>query len=268
MSRFPYCDLFDMPQRSEAWHAIRKEKLTGSQVGPWIAEEPECRLTVPQMREILTALGHEKLPSKREDLLSMIPEDQRPLSLTKTAESARERAICKILGAMSRCEVPDEWEVDPEGPPPRNPGLWAVWNGIRLEPEAVACFEKDTGLSVQEIGFCRHKSKIAGVSPDGLIVGESAGFEGKAPIPSTHVRYLRAGVLPEEYVWQVHFSMAVTGAATWWFQSYCPGLPPFRIKVERDETTAAISRNLSVFGAELEKARREMAAMWEGKESA
>lgn len=243
---------------------MRRDKLTGSQVGPWIAEEPECRLTVAEIRHKLQELGIEhKATAKRDDLLELLPEDHKPLTRTKGAEEAKEKAICRILGAMSKCEVPDEWEVDPEGPPPRNPGLWAVWNGIRLEPEAVECFKRDTGLTVEEIGFARHKTKVAGVSPDGLIKGQSAGFEGKAPIPSTHVRYLRAGVLPAEYSWQVHFSMAVTGASSWWFQSYCPGLPPFRVHVHRDDSTDAITRNLFRFAEDLEFARQQMESMWE-----
>ena len=262
--RFPYCDLFTMPQRSEGWHAMRGDKLTGSQVGPWIAEEPQCRLTVAEIKGQLDLLGiGHKASASRPALLELLPAEHQPLTLTKTAQEAKERAICRILGTMSRCEVPDEWEVDPDGPPPKSPGLWAVWNGIRMESEAVAAFERDTGLTVEEIGFCRHKSRASGVSPDGLIKGESAGFEGKAPLPATHVRYLRAGVLPEEYRWQVQFSMAVTGAAAWWFQSYCPGLPSLRVRIVRDETTKAISRNLSSFASDLEQARLEMAAMWE-----
>ena len=223
MSRFPDCELLGMPQRSEAWNEIRRDKLTASQVGAWLAKHPHT---------------------------------------TKKETQAQDSAICKILGAISRCPVPDEWEVDPEGPPPKSVGLWAIWNGIRLEPEAVAAFSEATGLEVESIGFCLHKSKVAGCSPDGLIVGENIGFEGKAPLPSTHVRYLLNGGLPEEYRDQVHFSMAVTGAKAWWFQSYCPGLPSLRICVARDDYTEAMAEGITRFAAALKEARQTMAEMW------
>jgi hypothetical protein len=260
---FPDCTIFDMPQRSDAWHSMREGKLTGSQVGAWIAEAPKCRLTVPEIQESLTRWDIPfKKSAKRDEILDLLPELEKVETLTQTAEKAQEKAICRMLGAMSKCDVPDEWEVDPDGPPPRSPGLWAIWNGIRLEPEAVALFERETSEEVEQVGFCRHKSGIAGVSPDGLVKGKPIGFEGKAPLPSTHVEYFRAGVLPDSYRDQVHFSMAVTGAQAWWFQSYCPGLPPFRILVERDEYTEQMLAGISRFALAFGEARREMEEAW------
>ena len=50
---FPDCLIHTMPQRSPEWHAIRKDKLTASQVGSWLAERPECRLTIAEIKEQL-----------------------------------------------------------------------------------------------------------------------------------------------------------------------------------------------------------------------
>ncbi len=141
--------------------------------------------------------------------------------------------------------------------------MWAVWNGIRLEKEAVAAFSERHGKEVLEVGFCVHKSQSAGCSPDGLIAGESIGFEGKAPLPATHVRYLLNGVLPEEYVAQVHGCMAVTGAEAWWFQSYCPGLPPFRIFTKRNDYTERMADGIAEFAIYLKSALEEITAMWD-----
>lgn len=269
MIPFPDCDVFTMPQRSEAWHAIRADKLTGSAMGAWLAERPECRMTVAEISESLAGLGIAfKKSAKRDDLLDLLPETHRFLSMTKGAIEAREKAICKVLGAMSKCEVPDEFEIDPDGLPPRNPGLWAIWNGIRLEPEARACFERATGHKVEEVGFCRHKSKASGCSPDGLIPSLGEGLEMKCPLPATHVGYLRAGVLPDSYRDQVHGCMAVTGATAWWFQSYCPGLPPFRVRVERDEYTERMAEGLNDFARSLDQARAAMAQLWKRKDAA
>ena len=207
--RFPDCKIHHMPQRSETWYDIRKGKLTGSQMGAWLADRKQT---------------------------------------TKTFAKARAKATAKIIGQLSSCEVPDEWEVDPDGPPPKSIGLWAIWNGINQEPKAVAAFEFATGLEVEEVGFCEHSSGVIGVSPDGLIKGQNVGFEGKAPIPTTHVEYLLNGTLPETYKAQVHGCMAATGADAWWFQSYCPGLPAFRILVERDEFTEQMVAGMNEFG--------------------
>lgn len=262
---FPACEIFDMPQRSESWNANRKFNLTASWVGAWLADlEPQCRMTVADIKTALDSLGIEYRKSAlRPELLALLPDEHHVKTVLQGTLDAQETAICKILGGMSGCEVPDAYEVDPDGPPPRNPSLWAIWNGIRLEPEACACFERDTGLALAHVGYCRHESGVAGCSPDGLIDGLPEGFEGKAPLPDAHCRYLRAGVLPDNYRDQVHFSMAVTGAAAWHFQSYCPGLPPFRVRVERDDYTERMLDGIWRFSAALDAARDDMAERWE-----
>ena len=264
---FPDCKIHTMPQRSPEWHAIRKDKLTASGMGAWLAEIPQVRITVD---EIQTMLDTAQIPYKRSAskpaLMALLPSDMLPTpTLTQSAKDARHTAICRILGSMSNCAVPDQWEVDPDGPPPRNPALWAVWNGIRQEAEAVKAFEEWSDETIIEVGFCEHKSGVAGCSPDGLIDCKPYGFEGKAPLPATHVRYLLDGVLPSEYVDQVHASMAITGAQGWHFQSYCPGLPSFRIFVERDEYTERMVAGLEDFAVHLESARDEIAALWDAE---
>lgn len=262
---FPDCVVYAMPQRSPEWHEIRRGKLTASEAGAWLAERPEVRVTVDELRGVLdmNQVPYKKSASKAE-LLAMVPPSCLPApTLTATADKARKAAVAKCLGAISRCEVPDPFEVDPGGPPPRNPAMWAVWNGIRLEPEAIAAFEDATGHEVETVGFCLHKSKVVGCSPDGLIRGESVGLECKCPLPSTHVRWFLEGQLPDEHRDQVHFSMAVTGARSWWFQSYSPGLPTFRVRVDRDAYTEAMTEGIREFADALSKSRAIMAAAWD-----
>ena len=253
--RFPDCRIHRMPQRSEEWHEIRRGKMTGSQMGSWLSEKPRVIYTVEeikhQIKELVGVPPEKGL--KKDDLIRECQElgINLPTAYTQTTESARLKAISKIIGQLSTCEVPEEWEIDPDGPAPKNKGQWAIWNGINQEPKAVAAFEFATGLEVEEVGFCEHRSGLAGVSPDGLIKGQNVGFEGKAPLPETHALYLLRGTLPDEYKAQVHGCMAVTGAEAWWFQSYCPGLPSFRILVERDEFTEAMKEGLDLFAKEL-----------------
>ena len=47
---------------------------------------------------------------------------------------------------------------------------------------------------------------------------------------------------------QVHGGMAVTGLPFWYFMSYYPGLPPFIVKVERDDAfISKLKTELDVF---------------------
>lgn len=251
--RFPDCKIHRMPQRSPDWHEVRKGKMTATGMGSWLTERPECRYTVAELRQQIQELVGTAPPAKlkRDELLAECKTlgINLPKSLLKATEDARITALAKLIGSLSACEVPDEWQIDPEGPAPKSRQAWLIWNGMVKEPEAVARFEEDTGLEIEEVGFCEHHSGMSGCSPDGLIVGENVGFEGKVPHPDTHAKYLLRNELPPEYRDQVHGSMAVTGADAWWFQSYCPGAikEVFRIKVERDEYTEAMETGLQEF---------------------
>lgn len=67
--------------------------------------------------------------------------------------------------------------------------------------------------------FIRH----VGASPDGLILPNRWGYEGKCPYdPEIHAGYLAGGVLPKEYVPQVQWSLWVTGWPRWVFASGDP----------------------------------------------
>lgn len=262
---FPDCIIHDMPQRSDEWHAIRSGKLTASQAGEWLAERPACRM---EIKDITAKLDDLRLPytkkAKRDELLAMLPDEHRTLSITETTRKAKAKAIAKIIGAMAKVNCPDPLEVDPEGPPPRNPSLWAIWNGIREEPSARLDFERWSGNQVVEVGFCLHKSGVAGCSPDGLIDGYSEGFETKAPLPETHAGYmLDRDLLVSDYGMQCHFSMAVTGAKGWWLQSFCRGLPTVRVYIPRDEKTEAICQGIAEFAAEVKAAIATTASMFE-----
>jgi predicted phage-related endonuclease len=167
------------------------------------------------------------------------------LNSGKVAEGAREKAICGMIAGRANCWEPPSFENA------------AMQRGTELEPQAVASFEGATGKKVREVGFCKSLHGAFGCSPDGLIEGESCGIEGKIPVPETHIRYRRAGVLPDEYRFQVHGSMAVTGAKSWWFQSWNPGLAPLRILVQRDAFTEEMKAALIAFSKQFERAWEE-----------
>ena len=128
---------------------------------------------------------------------------------------------------------------------------WAMERGIRLEDEARVDFELREGVKVTEVGFVTNDSfgDHIGCSPDGLIIGDNGGVEIKCPLPATHIKYHREGVLPKEYRAQVHGSMAVSDADYWWFTSYCPDIKDFTLKVYRDSYTESLARALKDFNS-------------------
>ena len=140
------------------------------------------------------------------------------------------------------------------GPLPSVQGVFDMDQGKMLEDEARPFYTLTTGEEVTPVGFITSDDGRIGCSPDGLI-GETSGVEIKCPKMETHIRYLLAGELPKEYAAQVHFSMYVTGRATWNFMSYRRNFPPLILKVEREEKImAAFDDALADFLPRLESA--------------
>lgn len=106
--------------------------------------------------------------------------------------------------------------------------------GTMLEEEAIPYFSLETGQEVQRVGLVTTDDGRAGASPDGLI-GKDGGLECKCPRAETHVKYLLAGKVPNDYLAQVHGGMFVTGRDWWKFMSYSRHLPALILHVEADE---------------------------------
>lgn len=132
----------------------------------------------------------------------------------------------------------------------------AMDRGVEREPFARMAFEAATGKIVKEVGFIKHQYLRCGCSPDGL-VDEDEGLEIKSPDADTHLRYLElTDSPPEEYEWQVHGGMYVTGRKVWNFVSWHPDFPPelqlHVVRVHRDEAKIqALHNEMSRFLAEV-----------------
>lgn len=115
---------------------------------------------------------------------------------------------------------------------------FAMNQGVILEQEARPAFAFIHDVSVRKAGFVTTDDGRCGCSPDGLI-GDDSGLELKCPTYATHLQWLLEGVLPADHAAQVHGSMYVTGASSWYFMSYSRQWAPFILKVERDERIQA-----------------------------
>jgi putative phage-type endonuclease len=113
----------------------------------------------------------------------------------------------------------------------------AMERGTELEPFARMAYESKTGNLVIESGFWSLLGEI-GASPDGLI-GDDGLLEIKCPSLATHLQYLKAGVMPSEYIPQVQMQLWVTDRQWCDFVSYAPEFPEnlqlFILRVQRDE---------------------------------
>lgn len=130
--------------------------------------------------------------------------------------------------------------------------------GQMLEAEArnTFCFDRD--VTIQQVGLILTDCERYGASPDGLI-GDSSGLELKAPLAHTHVGYLLAGVVPDEYQVQVHMSMFVSGRPSWHFMSYHRGFPSLILEVERDDhKQQVIAEALELFTERYDEAFKRM----------
>jgi hypothetical protein len=110
--------------------------------------------------------------------------------------------------------------------------------GQDMEPEARQSLEAATGLRFEQVGWIeREDCAIMGISPDGITEDLKAGCEIKCPSRPIHIGYVRAGILPLDYVDQVVQFFAVNEKLeAVWFASYRPEcrVPLFKVEVTRD----------------------------------
>lgn len=98
-------------------------------------------------------------------------------------------------------------------------------HGIDMEEPMLSAYEAHTGEMVRRTGFLTCDEHMIGCSLDGDISNFTGIIEGKAPKSTTHVGYLKAGVLPAAYVPQVTHNLLVTEAKWCDFISFDDRLP-------------------------------------------
>ena len=142
------------------------------------------------------------------------------------------------------------------GEPAENKQYQFMTEGTEKEPDARTYYEFECGVSCDQVGLVySDERKLISGSPDSL-VGDDGGLEIKCPIKSTQVKYLRGGKVPTDYLLQVQGNMWVCERQWWDFLSYCPGLPPLLVRVERDEALISrLSASVEVFVQKMLKER-------------
>lgn len=118
----------------------------------------------------------------------------------------------------------------------------AMRQGNEREAQARAVYELVSGNKVEEVGFIDHPTiDQAGCSPDGIIRDGNrivGGCELKCPEPKQHLATLKGAPPKGEYLKQITFNLACTGADWWDFSSFNPDFPEKMqiktIRIKRD----------------------------------
>lgn len=145
-------------------------------------------------------------------------------------------------------EIASEIITNSSADEPSYENEWML-RGQELEPEAREHYAQLMEVNVIQAGFITpdepHKfHEWVGISPDGLIVEYpipqtdfmvyKGMIEIKCPKRTTHIFYIRNDKLPDDYYWQVHGELYVTGLPYCDFVSYYPKMKPFIVRVFPD----------------------------------
>jgi hypothetical protein len=117
--------------------------------------------------------------------------------------------------------------------------------GLDQEAFARAAYELERDVLVETCGFVLHSTiECFGASPDGL-VGEDGLIQIKCPTTPTHLGWILAGTVPEEYKLQMLGELSCTGRAWCDFVSYDPRLPKhLQLFVIRFDRSAALIQKI------------------------
>lgn len=243
----------DVAQRSPEWHAARSSCIiTASEMGVW--------LTKSDQKSINAMKNH---------------------IASKLAEPIYRDSSLLGYETLQKMLAKEERSMEYNLP---------IQRGNELEDTARAYYAKLIQAPVVTAGFLTSDTITgAGLSPDALIIAEghpapdnfeplgagtypvsylSHGLEMKCPIPETHIKWSIAGGLPDEHRCQVHGSMAITGLNRWDFMSFCPGLKPLLVTVERNAFTEQLAAGLRNLFSEYCITKAAVRAMWLGGEEA
>lgn len=127
----------------------------------------------------------------------------------------------------------------------RNPKhIYQTWEmkwGHKYEPEARRLFEL---VKSEKVDTCAmiflDESRTWHISPDFFNEEQRFGGEIKCPQIKEYRRTIKANKLPTKHILQCQAGLALTGWDYWKFMTYFPGLKPFIINVERDESLIKI----------------------------
>jgi len=248
---------YEITQGTDEWKAARTGVITASEVGEFVIEQPEVRLTKAQIAEYAAQHGLEvskadqrKTKEELEELVSkhvILPTDY-----SEGTKNARALLISQKLAEVAGCDKAPDFD-----------SYW-MKRGRELEPLARHAFAEFTGLPVTECGIIINHELLAGCSPDGVIEHGKIGLEIKCLEPKTHIFHLLKNRIPSEYIPQIRHSLAASDYQFWYYCGYCPGLPLHIVKFDRAQLKADLHCDgLASMREERERSRLKLSELWD-----
>jgi predicted phage-related endonuclease len=126
--------------------------------------------------------------------------------------AGRQSYMSELVAQVATGLLPEEISAKP-----------LAW-GKYHEDAARDAYSAKTFERIEETAFIyQDQAMRAGISPDGLILGQNKGVELKCPWSSAvWVNFAGFGIIKKEEIAQVQFSLLVTGFKTWSFCKYDP----------------------------------------------
>jgi hypothetical protein len=122
--------------------------------------------------------------------------------------------------------------------------------GHEQEPDARDLYAFQTGATLDRVGFIKDGRK--GCSPDSLI-GEDGGAEIKTRLAHLQAELLCKGEVPTTHKAQIQGTLWISRRKWWDFVSYCPKMPLFVSRVERDDPyIQKLATEVDAFNRELD----------------
>lgn len=159
---------------------------------------------------------------------------------TRLKEVYSEREGSKKIGFYEL--IAERLAIEPDGENPMD-------RGVRLEPEAIARFEKETKKKVKTglVIWSREDNPDIAISPDGSI-SKTAALEIKCLGSARHIEAYLTQQVPKEYEHQVlQYFIVNDNLKTLYFAFYDPRIPAkdfFFLKIERKDIEEKIEKCL------------------------
>lgn len=225
--------IFDVPQRSDEWYAVRLGIVTASAVGKLItvrklgaldfdcpackapAESP-CRSKVKRAGQV----GAE-IKTPHPERVAVAAKNKRTVIEPASNDESRSLTLALAAERIAGFADPTYTSID-------------MWRGVEDEPLAVDLYSEkfepviSAGFMVED----RWGFKI-GYSPDGLVRDDGL-IEVKSRRGKSHVRTVIAGTVPAENIAQCQAALLVSGRQWIDYLSYSGGMAMYPIRVKPD----------------------------------
>lgn len=214
------------------WLQSRRGKITGSTLKDVVSVGGPTKEAI--VRQLELAQIEFKKTAKKEELEKLLPKES---MAELNAQLPKKLGFYELIA--QRLGVPPDEENSME-------------RGSRLESEAVERFATETGKEVDAslLIWTRDDNESIAISPDAVVIGESAAVEAKCLKSALHIKAYLTGKIPEEYELQaLQYFVVNDDLATLYFVFYDPRFAMFSLP----GSTEARKRSLDYFVIEFKR---------------